>query len=133
MSPQNRPLAFEKMNAGKVYGTILIVIVAMRFFTSQRCAVKQQGKMVVIGGGEGGSAAVGSPFEANSGRKTLSVSLAQHGMFSVATVGVVHLGEALEVDSMINLKREMSEANNLFSCASSYGWRSDGSLWYRLI
>jgi len=58
-----------------------------------------------------------------------SVEMVKFGMFSVATVGVVHIGEALEVDSIIDMKRELTDRTNLFACPSAWGWRSDGSLW----
>jgi hypothetical protein len=96
---------------------------------SRGCSVTSKGRAVAMGGGKGGSAVFGTPFEAGSGKKTLSVSLVKYGMFSSATIGVVHLGEALEVDSMPDLKRSMLEMCEIFSCSSAWGWKSDGTLW----
>ena len=37
---------------------------------------------------------------------------------------------AHKVDSMANLKKTLVETCEIFSCASAWGWKSDGSLWY---
>ena len=36
---------------------------------------------------------------------------------------------AHKVDSMANLKKTLVETCEIFSCASAWGWKSDGSLW----
>lgn len=35
----------------------------------------------------------------------------------------------MQVDSIIDMKRELTDRTNLFACPSAWGWRSDGSLW----